>query len=86
MDYIKEYEKWKRIDFLDKELKDELKKIEGDKVAIENQFSDYVEFGTAGMRGTMGVGPGRMNKITIRRTTVGFAKYIKIIIEVDSLT
>lgn len=77
MDYIKEYEKWKKLDFLDKELKVELKKIENDETAKINQFSEYVEFGTAGMRGTMGVGPGRMNKITVRRTTIGLAKFIK---------
>ena len=76
MDYKKEYEKWKGLTFLDKNLKDELKKIENDEEAIKNQFSCFVEFGTAGMRGTMGVGPNRMNYLTIRRTTLGLAKYI----------
>ena len=76
MDYKKEYEKWSKLSFLDKNLKDELKKIEHDEEAIKNQFSCFVEFGTAGMRGTMGVGPNRMNYLTIRRTTLGLAKYI----------
>ena len=62
--------------FLDKEMKDELKSIEHDEEAIKNQFSNFVEFGTAGMRGTMGAGPNRMNYLTIRRTTLGLAKYI----------
>ena len=77
MDYKKEYEKWKNLSFLDKKLKDEIKSIEHDDEAIKNQFSCYLEFGTAGMRGTMGAGPNRMNFLTIRRTTLGLAKYIE---------
>lgn len=77
MNYIEEFEKWKKISYLSEELKKELKTIENDDEAKKNQFSYYVEFGTAGMRGTMGVGPNRMNNITVRRTTLGLAKYIK---------
>lgn len=76
MDYRVEYEKWKSLSFLDKGMKEELKKIANDDEAIKNQFSCFVEFGTAGMRGTMGVGPNRMNYLTIRRTTLGLAKFI----------
>lgn len=76
MDYRAEYEKWRKLTFLDKDMKNELKSIEGDEEAIKNQFSCFVEFGTAGMRGTMGVGPNRMNYLTIRRTTLGLAKFI----------
>ena len=76
MNYREEYEKWKKLSFLDSKLKAELKEIENDEERIKNQFSCFVEFGTAGMRGTMGVGPNRMNYLTIRRTTLGLAKYI----------
>ena len=76
MNYREEYSKWKRLSFLDEGLKNELVKIENDEEAIKNQFSCFVEFGTAGMRGTMGVGPNRMNYLTIRRTTLGLAKFI----------
>ena len=76
MNYREEYSKWKRLPFLDEGLKNELVKIENDEEAIKNQFSCFVEFGTAGMRGTMGVGPNRMNYLTIRRTTLGLAKFI----------
>ena len=76
MNYREEYEKWKKLSFLDEKLKEELKAIENDEEKIKNQFSCFVEFGTAGMRGTMGVGPNRMNYLTIRRTTLGLAKYI----------
>ena len=76
MNYNEEFKKWKELSFLDKKLKDELVLIENDEEAKKNQFSCFVEFGTAGMRGTMGVGPNRMNYLTIRRTTLGLAKYI----------
>ena len=76
MNYKEEYQKWKSLDFLDENLKKELKAIENDEEAIKEQFSCFVEFGTAGMRGTMGVGPNRMNFLTIRKTTLGLAKYI----------
>lgn len=76
MNYREEYEKWKKLSFLDEKLKKELKEIENDEERIKNQFSCFVEFGTAGMRGTMGVGPNRMNFLTVRRTTLGLAKYI----------
>ena len=77
MNFRDEFVKWKSLKFLDKKMKDELKSIENNEEAIKNQFSCFVEFGTAGMRGTMGVGPNRMNYFMIRRTTLGLAKYIK---------
>lgn len=76
MNYKDEYKKWSQIEFLEDDLKKELKKIENDEEKIKNQFSCYLEFGTAGMRGTMGVGPNRMNIYTVRRTTVGLAKFV----------
>lgn len=77
MNYREEYEKWCDIPYLEKEYKNELSTIKNDDEKIKNQFSNYVEFGTAGMRGTMGVGPNRMNYYTVRRTTLGVAKFIK---------
>ncbi len=76
MNYREEYQKWKALSFLDEKLKSELVKIENDEEAIKNHFSCFCDFGTAGMRGTMGVGPNRMNYLTIRRITLGLAKYI----------
>ena len=76
MNYNEELKKWKELSFLDENLKKELASIENNEEAKKDQFSCFVEFGTAGMRGTMGVGPNRMNYLTIRRTTLGLAKYI----------
>ena len=42
--------------------------IKNDEKKIVDSFSYYVEFGTGGMRGTMGVGPNKINIFTIRTT------------------
>ncbi|WP_454870767.1 phospho-sugar mutase [Priestia megaterium] len=43
----------------------------------EDAFYKQLEFGTGGMRGELGAGPNRMNIYTIRKVTVGLAKYIE---------
>lgn len=45
---------------------------------IEEGFSDVLSFGTAGIRNTFGIGPGRLNKFTIQKVALGLAKYLKI--------
>lgn len=77
MDYKKEYEKWLGYDFLDKDIKKELKAMGKNEELIKDSFSYFVPFGTAGMRGTMGVGTNRLNKWTVRRATYGVIEYIK---------
>ena len=47
-----------------------------DKKTLENAFYTNLSFGTAGMRGIMGVGSNRMNVYTIRAATQGLANYI----------
>ncbi len=45
----------------------------------EEKYDSYyksLEFGTAGMRGKMGVGPNRMHIYQIRRLSAAFAKYL----------
>lgn len=44
---------------------------------VEEAFSSELKFGTGGLRAKMGLGPGRMNKYTIRIVTQGLANYIK---------
>ncbi|KIX90429.1 phosphoglucomutase [Staphylococcus microti] len=44
---------------------------------IEEGFSDVLAFGTAGIRSTFGIGPGRLNKFTIQKFALGFAHYLK---------
>ena len=43
---------------------------------IDDAFFKDVEFGTAGMRGILGPGTNRLNEFTVRKATVGFAKYL----------
>ncbi|WP_436883726.1 phospho-sugar mutase [Mammaliicoccus sciuri] len=42
---------------------------------IEAGFTDVLSFGTAGIRSTFGIGPGRLNKFTIQKFALGLTKY-----------
>ena len=62
----------------DAETKAEVKQLmETDQAALEDAFYRTLEFGTGGLRGTMGVGTNRMNKYTVGMATQGLANYIK---------
>ena len=50
--------------------------IQNDPKEIESRFFDQLSFGTAGLRGTMGVGLYRMNVHVIRHATQAFAQVI----------
>ncbi|MGX9133211.1 phospho-sugar mutase [Rummeliibacillus sp. JY-2-4R] len=69
------YNSWKKAD-LPKELQQELGSIENNSDAINDRFYQYIKFGTAGMRGLLGVGTNRINIFTIRRVAFGLAQYI----------
>ena len=43
---------------------------------LEDSFYKDMEFGTGGMRGTMGAGTNRINKYTLGRATQGLSNYI----------
>lgn len=43
---------------------------------ITRRFNGRLEFGTAGLRGIVGAGPARMNRLVIRETSAGFAQYL----------
>jgi phosphoglucomutase len=76
MDYRKEYEKWLASPALSDDERAELKAIAGDEKEIENRFYGPLEFGTAGLRGTMYVGLHNMNRHVIAWATQGFADVI----------
>ena len=76
LDYKKEYERWLASDALNADEKAELQAIAGGEKEIESRFYGPLEFGTAGLRGTMKVGLHQMNVHVIRWATQGFADVI----------
>ena len=76
LDYMREYEKWLQSGALTADEVKELQSIAGDEKEIESRFYGPLEFGTAGLRGTMKVGLHQMNVYVIRWATQGFANVI----------
>ena len=76
MDFMKEYEKWLASPALSPEEHAELEAIRSDPKEIESRFYGPLEFGTAGLRGTMYTGLHNMNIHVIRWATQGFADVI----------
>ena len=76
MDYKQAYQHWLASPALSAAEKAELEAIKGDDKEIESRFFSQLEFGTAGLRGTMGVGLYRMNIHVIRHATQAFAEVI----------
>ena len=76
LDYMREYEKWLQSGALTADEVLELQSIAGDEKEIESRFYGPLEFGTAGLRGTMKVGLHQMNVYVIRWATQGFADVI----------
>lgn len=50
---------------------------------LEDAFYKDLEFGTGGMRGTMGLGTNRINKYTLGKNTQGLSNYLKEIFNGD---
>ena len=54
----------------------ELDLIKDNDLEIKERFALELAFGTAGMRGEVGLGTYRMNSYTVKRATEGVAKYL----------
>lgn len=48
----------------------------GDEAALAERFGQRLSFGTAGIRGVLGAGPGRMNRALARRVAAGFGRVV----------
>ena len=74
--YKEEYQHWLDSPALSEEEWKELNSISGDEKEIESRFFAPLEFGTAGLRGTMKLGLHNMNIHIIRHATQAFANVI----------
>lgn len=75
--YKEIYKEWCDSPLLGSGEKSELFSIEDNEKEKEYRFGKDLEFGTAGMRGIVGMGTNMMNVYTVRRATQGLADYIK---------
>ena len=64
---LQKYNKWIKSKFITEKEKIKLEKL--NKEEIRDSFYKYLEFGTGGMRGIMGLGTNRMNIYMIRKAT-----------------
>jgi len=75
--FNKEYERWLTSTLLTDEEKAELRSIANDESTKAMRFAAPMDFGTAGLRSTMYMGIGCMNRFTVAQTTRGIAALIK---------
>ncbi len=75
MDYLKEYNFW--LSNVTAEEKAELEKIKDNDAEIKDRFYQSLEFGTAGLRGVIGLGLNRINNYVVARATQGLANQLK---------
>ena len=76
MEYLEKYNKWCSDEVFDEESRKELLDLIGNDEEIKDRFYKDLEFGTAGLRGIIGMGSNRMNKYTVGKATQGLANYI----------
>lgn len=57
----------------------ELEKLisESDEAGLLDRFGQRIGFGTAGLRGLLGAGPNRMNRVLVAQAAAGISKYLK---------
>ena len=75
MSYMDTYRRW--LVNVNEQEQEELRAIREDDKELADRFTLPLAFGTAGMRGTIGMGTFRMNLYTVRRATAGLAAFIR---------
>ena len=76
MDMEKRYQQWCEKLPADDPLLKELRAIENDPAEKEDRFYQDLHFGTAGLRGKVGAGTNRMNRLTVGKASQGIADFI----------
>lgn len=77
MNYREKYQAWLADALVDEGIKEELRTIAADEKEIEDRFYKELEFGTAGLRGVIGAGTNRMNRLIVGKATQGYAQYLQ---------
>ena len=67
-------ENWLKLSESESWIKKEFEKMHDEEK--HDAFYKSLEFGTAGMRGLLGIGPNRMNIYTVAKASMGYGKYL----------
>lgn len=82
---ITEYRRWLAAAEGNAPLKAELLELAENEDELIDSFSQHLKFGTSGLRGILGPGTNRLNEYVVRRTTQGFANYLKKTLDAPSV-
>lgn len=77
MDYQQRAAAWLEDPAIDEATKEQIRALAADPKELEDCFYRDLEFGTAGMRGVIGVGTNRMNRYMVRKATAGLAAFLQ---------
>lgn len=76
MNYFERYQTWCANAPLTDSERNDLNAMSADENALKSAFGAELQFGTAGIRGIMGMGTNRLNDYTVRRTAQGLAAWL----------
>ena len=76
MTELERYQQWCEQAPLDEAGRAALAAMQNDETERKGRFGAELQFGTAGIRGIMGIGTNRLNDFTVRRTAQGLAAWL----------